>query len=308
MVHVSGTDAGQPPPPMLETRSLATTLVPGPVAYQALLPNGYASSEKVYPLLICLHGGIGGQDLMHQLLPVFQAMWTTDALPDMVVAAPQAGHSFYLDYQDGSQKWETFLITEFLADIRARYRVSPQRDRTLVSGISMGGMGALRLGLKYPDLFGAVVAWEPAIEPALEWADVKLEDRFWRSDEMLAARFGRPLDAAYWAANNPATLATARACSIRASGIPIYLEVGGDDVYGLHRGAEFLHRVLYNHAIRHEYRQVYGGDHIGPTIHPRLRDGLAFISRLLRPAPSDPRVGQLRELVATQKHRAGVVN
>jgi S-formylglutathione hydrolase len=287
----------------LATGRLATGLVPGPVDFQVLLPDGYASGTEAYPLLLCLHGGLGGQDLMRQLCPLVQEMGT---LAGMVIVAPRAGHSFYLDYRDGSQRWETFLVVELLPHIRSRYRICP--DRSLVAGISMGGMGALRLGLKYPDVFGGIVAWEPSIEPALTWADVKLEDRFWRSDEMLQVRFGQPLDEAYWAVNNPAFLAATQAEAIRSSGIRIYLEAGSDDVYGLHRGAEFLHRTLYDHGIPHEYRTVLGADHIGPTIVPRLRDGLAFIARLLCPDPPDPKVRLLRDLIAVQKRRAGITS
>ena len=291
---------------MIETNRLSTTLVPSPVEYRVLVPRDYASTSQAYALLLCLHGGIGGHDLFDNLVPVLQDMWRSRTLPELIAVAPDADHSFYLDYRDGSQKWETFLVGELLPHIRERYPVSRQRDQTLVSGVSMGGMGALRLGLKYLDIFGGVVAWEPSIEPAFAWNEVRLEDRFWRSTECMEARFGCPLDEAYWAANNPATIAVTHAGAIREAGIRIYLEVGADDVYGLHRGAEFMHRALYDRAIKHEYRYIYGADHIGPTILPRFRDGLGFVARILEPGIPDQRVQRLRELVAMQKRRTGV--
>lgn len=290
----------------IEGGELATALVPGPVPYRALIPDGPDAATISCPLMLCLHGGLGGHDLLEQVAPVFQDMWRSGALPQMIVAAPETGHSFYLDYRDGSQRWETFLTTELLPHLRKRYPVSHQRDRSLVAGISMGGMGALRLGLKYPDMFGVIVAWEPAIEPALAWREVRLEDRFWRSDEMMAIRFGRPFDEAYWAANNPATIAATNAEALRAADLRLYLEVGSDDVYGIDRGAEFMHRTLFDHGIKHEFRYVYGADHIGPTIAPRVRDGLAFVARILKPQKPDWRVTRLRELVVVQKRRAGV--
>jgi len=289
---------------MIEAGNLATSLVPGPVAFKALVPD--VTVGQGAPLFLCLHGGVGGHDLIDQLGRVAREMWAAAALPEMVIVAPETGASFYLDYRDGSQKWETFLMTELLPHVRAAYAPPGRSQNTLIGGISMGGMGALRLGLKYPDAFGAIIAWEPSIEPAYEWRNVKLEDRFYRSDEVMEARFGRPFDEVYWALNNPATIVKMNARAIRASGIRIYLEVGTDDAYGLCRGAEFLHRTLYDHDVRHEYRQVYGADHIGPTILPRLRDGLAFAARILRPPPPDARVSRLRELVDTQKRRAGL--
>jgi S-formylglutathione hydrolase len=304
VVHVSGESFAAKGSDVIETGHLATSLVPGPVAYKAIVPDGTAG--QALPLFLCLHGGVGGHDLIDQMGPVVRELWAAAALPDMAVAAPETGASFYLDYRDGSQRWETFVMKELLPHLRARYAPATRPQQTLVGGISMGGMGALRLGLKYPDAFGAIIAWEPSIEPAYEWRDVKLEDRFYRSDETMEARFGRPFDEAYWALNNPATIVKMNARAIRAAGIRIYLEAGTDDAYGLCRGAEFLHRTLYDHDVRHEYRQVFGADHIGPTILPRLRDGLAFAARILRPPPPDERVSRLRELVATQKRRAGL--
>ena len=86
----------------------------------------------------------------------------------MVVATPSAGRSFYMDYKDGSQKWETFLVTEFLDHLRAKYKVTRERRGTLLFGISMGGMGALRMGFKYPEKFAGLAAMEPGIDPATE--------------------------------------------------------------------------------------------------------------------------------------------
>jgi S-formylglutathione hydrolase len=292
---------------VLDTATLPTRLVPSPVTYRLLRPAAPAAAPGPAPaLMLCLHGGLGGADLLEQMAPTFQAMWTAAALPEMLVVTPEARQSLYLDYRDGSQRWETFIVTELLPHVRAVHGASRERGRTVVGGVSMGGLGALRLGLKHVGDFGVVVAWEPAIEPALCWTDVRLEDRFWRPQAMLEERFGRPLDEAYWADNNPATLVSRHAEAIRRSDVRIYLEAGTDDVYGLHRGAEHLHRLLYDRGVAHEYRSVYGADHVGATLDARFRDGLGFVARMLGPTAPDPRVTRLRELVAGQKRRAGL--
>ena len=289
---------------MNSAQKLPTSLVPGPVAYRVLTPP--TVSQGGLPLLLCLHGGMGGHAFFDMLAPIIGDMWLSGALPALVAVAPETGHSFYLDYRDGSEQWERFIVDELLPHLEACHGVSPRSSATLVCGISMGGLGALRLGIKHCERFGGSIAWEPAIEPAVAWRDVRLDDRFWRSADVMEARFGKPLDEDYWAANNPATLAHSRAQAIRDSGTKIYLEVGTDDVYGLFKGAEFLHRTLYELDIRHEYRCVLGADHIGASLPARLRDGLAFCAKVLDRTAPDARVARLRDLVAMQRRRAGL--
>ena len=170
----------------------------------------------------------------------------------------------------------------------------------------MGGMGSLRMAFKRLDLFGAVVSMEPGIEPAYAWKDVKLEDKFWRAPALLEERFGKPFDEAYWAANNPATIVRDNAQAVKASGIAIYIEVGSEDAFGLDRGTDFLHRTLYENGIRHEYRYVYGADHVGNSMNARIRDGLAFLKRITTPPSPDPQLDAVRKRIETWKRRAGL--
>ena len=119
------------------------------------------------PLLLFLHGGGSSSRFLASLQGVFASQWATQAIPELVVVTPSAGRSFYVDYRDGSQLWETFLRDELLPLVRERFNVGSEPAKTLVSGVSMGGMGSLRLAFKYPEAFGAVAALEPGIEPAL---------------------------------------------------------------------------------------------------------------------------------------------
>ena len=145
----------------------------------------------------------------------------------------------------------------------------------------MGGAGALRIGLKNPNRFGNIVALEPAIEPALEWKKVKREDKYHLGDSHYTQKFGDPVDETYWNKNNPSTIVTENVDEIRNSGIKIYIEVGTEDQFGLFRGVEFLHRVLFDNNIPHEYRYVYGADHYGPSFMERHINAWSFIKRMV---------------------------
>jgi S-formylglutathione hydrolase len=290
----------------LESGTLATRLVPSPVKYTVLHPPGAASAAGL-PLLLLLHGGDGDNAFLARFRSTLEAAWAAGELAPCLVVTPDADRSLYLDYFDGSQKWETFIVRELIPQLRAAYGLAAMRDKTVVSGVSMGGLGALRLGLKHPDVFGGLAALEAGIEPALRFADVKLRNNFQRNGRFLAARYGDPVDEAFWQANNPANIVIARRDALVASGLQIYLEVGDLDMFHLDEGNEFLHRVLWDHAIPHEYRQVHGADHLGRTLPGRLRDALKFLNaHVLNPMPPDDSYRAGKAAVEMMKRAAGV--
>ena len=67
---------------------------------------------------------------------------------------------------------------------------------------------------------------------------------------------------------------------------------------------EFLHRILWDHKIKHEYHLVRGADHVGRTIRPRAMEGLKFLARVLNPPPPDPEAEETRKRLAPLKKLA----
>jgi len=283
---------------------VSTNLVPGPVLYSVLLPDGYRESEQPFPLLLDLHGGGGDRRYLGQMQSVYEQLWRTDQLPPLVVATPSVTpRGLYMDFRDGSQKWETFLLGEFLEHLRETYNVSQRREGTYITGISMGGMGALRMAFKHPNVFAGVAAMEPGIEPVLRWDELRPKHRFWRSDRLFEIVFGRPVDTAYWEANHPAAIVESDPQRLRDSGLAIYLECGDRDLFWLYEGTEFLHQVLWRNQIRHEYHLVYDADHVGISIRPRKIESLKFFARLIAPKEPDPRTARVRRLFQRAKDR-----
>jgi len=280
---------------------MATTLVPGPLKYSVLLPEGYATSKEPFPLMLNLHGGGGTRDTLARMRKSFEEPWAAGTLPKMVVVTPSAERSFYMDYKDGSQKWETLLAGPFLEHLRAKYHVRKDARGTLLIGISMGGMGALRLGLKYPQTFGALAALEPGIEPALHWKDVLPRHRFWRGNALLETIYGKPFDEAYWEANNPPSIALKNRDAIIKAGLEIYLDCGDKDAFGLDEATEFMHQTLWKAKIPHEYHLVRGADHVGRSIGPRTKEALEFLGKTLAPQPPDVEAERLQRTLAPMK-------
>ena len=66
--------------------------------------------------------------------------------------------SWYIDSEDGRYPVETVIVKDLITHVDATRRTIAKKDGRMVAGFSMGGYGAMRLGLKYPEVFGAVGA------------------------------------------------------------------------------------------------------------------------------------------------------
>ena len=282
--------------------SVDTDLVPGPVEYAVLLPEGYGEGTEPFPLILNLHGGGGDREWLALTKPSYDDLWADGSLPPVVVATPSAGTSGYLNSADGTARWEDFIVDELLAHLRQAYRVRSDRQGTLVTGVSMGGQGSFLLGLKHPHVFGALAAVEGGAFPVLTRAEVKPKHLFFLPPEMRADWLSGP---DHFAANNPPSIVMADPERIRDSGLQIYLEVGDLDALWLYEGVEFLHKVLWDARIPHEYHLVRGADHVGPTLGPRFLEAQRFLGRVLVPPPPDPGVDAFREGQEAIKRQLG---
>ena len=230
--------------------SFETDLVSGGVKYQIVEPHPRGPGPL--PLLLALHGGNGHEGFADLLSSRLYRLWSKGEVPPCIVVVPHSGRSFWLNRHDGKANWETVLAGPFLDHCARTHDASPDPGKTLLLGISMGGMGVLRLAFRHPGRFAAVTALEPAIEPALRYKELRPENTFFRPPQVLGRLYGTPIDEAHWEANHPPAILHAQSGPIRESGLKLYLEVGNQDMLNLHQGAEFLHRQLWDFGIEHE--------------------------------------------------------
>jgi S-formylglutathione hydrolase FrmB len=253
------------------------------VRYCVYLPEGYDAGVKEqlakrYPLLYLLHGlgdneqtlfNSGGwtliDDLRHQ-----------NKLGDFLIVAPQGWRSFYINSADGSCLYSDFFLREFMPHVEGKYRVVPGRSGRAITGISMGGYGALRFAFAYPQLFSAVSAESAAL---ITDTPQKL-DAAMRSGHplatVLAAVFGNPIKVAHWDANNPFLLAEKDAAELRK--VAIYFNCGQHDDYGFEKGAARLNQELTSEHVPHQYRP-YSGDHSIEYFLSHFQEVMEFHSR-----------------------------
>lgn len=117
-------------------------------------PNTYKKSKMKFPVVYLLHGYSG--NYARWLTEAPQLKQKADEL-QMIFICPDGGYgSWYLDSPvDSSFKYEAFMIKELVPYVDAHYKTIPQKKYRAVTGLSMGGHGALYLSIRNKDVFGA---------------------------------------------------------------------------------------------------------------------------------------------------------
>lgn len=137
------------------------------VSFSALVPldnlpiPGQPTIEEVLPLkaLYLLHGYSGNHtDWLH-----FSRIRELSDKYKIAVFMPSGENNFYLDDEDKGQLYGEFLGKELVDFTRLMFPLSANREDTFIGGLSMGGYGAIRNGLKYAERFGRIIALSSAL-------------------------------------------------------------------------------------------------------------------------------------------------
>lgn len=129
------------------------------VGYSVVLPPGYASTNKRYPVVYWLHGGGGNECSSLFTAAAWRELFEAEKIQDVILVYPSGFRSGYMDHHDGKVMVETMIIRELIPRIDQRFRTINTRSGRAVHGSSMGSSGALRFVIKYPQLFCSAVAW-----------------------------------------------------------------------------------------------------------------------------------------------------
>ncbi len=193
------------------------------------LPPGYFQHKRRrYPVVYALHGySIGAEQWTHEIhVPqTIEGAFTLGAKP-MIVVLPDSktvyGGSMY-SRSETTGDFEEYVAHDVVAYMDAHYRTIPDRESRGLVGHSMGGYGALRIGMKYPSVFGALYVMSPCCllpRPAPN-PDSPQEKAF----EKAVAGMKSPADAADFSFFWKAQLATAAAWSPDPKNPPLYLDL-----------------------------------------------------------------------------------
>ncbi|MBI4978957.1 MAG: esterase family protein [Spirochaetes bacterium] len=114
--------------------------------------TGIAKGDS-FPVLYLLHGMSDDHSIWLRRTSIERYV----APLSLAVVMPAAGRSFYADMKHG-YKYETFIAKELPSIVRSFFPISSRREDTFIAGLSMGGYGAFRLAMTYPEQYAAAAS------------------------------------------------------------------------------------------------------------------------------------------------------
>ncbi|TFV94296.1 esterase family protein [Algoriphagus kandeliae] len=122
------------------------------------VPGSYFSGENHYPVLYLLHGGSGSFSDWHKKVTEPGLVPRLADQYQVIIVTPGVGPaSYYYDSpQMDSVKYESYMVKELIPFVDKNYRTLAKKESRAITGLSMGGHGAMMLAAKHPELFTAV--------------------------------------------------------------------------------------------------------------------------------------------------------
>jgi S-formylglutathione hydrolase FrmB len=252
------------------------------VHYCVQLPPDYdtkASPPRRYPVLYFLHGlGQNEQTLFSTGgWSVIEDLRRQHKISDFLVVAPEGKRTFYVNSPGNTFRYSDFFLQEFIPAIESRYRVRAGRKGRAITGVSMGGYGALRFAFAHPELFSAVSAQSAALITQTPQELSAAGHSGTPMGRLMGPAFGEPIDAAHWQQNSVFFLARKNQSGLRS--LAIYFNCGQQDDFGFEEGAAALDQQLRSEGIKHEYHS-YPGDHSLTYFLSHMGEIMEFHSRV----------------------------
>ncbi|MGI8565433.1 MAG: alpha/beta hydrolase [Pyrinomonadaceae bacterium] len=262
----------------VETVQFESKLVGAKLPYSVVLPPQYNSTEaraKSFPVLYLLHGLTGHYTdwLSKSKLAEHAARY------QIIVVTPEGNNGWYIDSNVApTDKYETYIIKELIPDVEKRFRAITARQGRAVAGLSMGGYGALKFGLKYPEMFTFAASLSGALGATSITPD----------DPQIAAWLKPSIERAYGKIDNPVRAANdvfkiiRELPAERVASLPyLYIDCGTEDF--LIGSNMRMAALLVERKIPHEYRQL-PGKHDWPYWDRQVQEVLKIMEQRLSPA------------------------
>lgn len=133
------------------------------------LPPDYDKTTGRYPVIYFLHGFTRSDSLLiaiNHFDKLMDKAISTGKIKPVIVVMPNEYTLYRGSFYTNSSltgNWADFTAIELVAYVDKNYRTIPDRKSRVIAGHSMGGHGAIKLGMLFPYVFANVYALSPAI-------------------------------------------------------------------------------------------------------------------------------------------------
>ncbi len=256
------------------TEKLLSNSMGREMPFRVVLPVGYGdegNAAKRYPVIYLLHGLTGNHTNWTDRVKLAEYGEAANA----IIVTPEGENGWYTDsVTKPSDRHESYIVKELIPEVDKRFRTIADRKNRVIAGLSMGGYGAIKFGLKYPEMFSLVGSFSGALGAAT-YPDSGRGDASLRS---LSTVFG-PADSETRKANDIFRMIR-EATPEQIKAFPfIYFDCGTED-FLFQNNRDFVD-LLIQKKVRHEYRQLPGG-HTWPYWDKQVQEFLAVADRNFR--------------------------
>jgi S-formylglutathione hydrolase FrmB len=214
-------------------------------------PNSYAKSKSNFPVLYLLHGAYGHFNDWLKKTPNKNVVKDLADQYNIIIVMPEGEtFSFYIDSPVNQEsQFETYITQEVIQKIDATYRTIANKNGRVITGLSMGGHGALYLSSKHPDLFCAAGSMSGAVDLNYMLTPEGIERTKTLFGPILGDEVLSPAAYKRYAVMD-------KIDAIKENKLPLYIDCGVDD-FLIENNRELHRRLVYN-KIPHEYTERPG--------------------------------------------------
>lgn len=263
---------------IIKNQVLKSSILKQDVKYNIYLPPNY-NPTKDYPVIYYLHGFGGNNNSSNRVMKTIDSLIIKNKFPQTIVIAPNGEKSWYIDDYAGNFKYSTMFIEEFIPSMKKQYLISNDISKTSIMGLSMGGFGALRFMMLYPNEFGICVSFMGAMNTKEQISQDSEEDYQKYLNNIYGENL-KPSERAndHFLNNNPIYIPERIDLEILKSK-KWYIQSCDNDYHSL-SNAE-LHIVFHKLKVKHEFRIIDGG-HNGNCVYDSMNEALEFIKINIR--------------------------
>jgi S-formylglutathione hydrolase FrmB len=130
-------------------------------AMNVILPGAHLGSGP-FPVFYLLHGLSDDESIWIRRTSIERYVDNTP----LIVVMPTTARGWYTDSRaDANRAYEKHIVSDVVSFVDRTFKTIPERKGRVVGGLSMGGYGAVKLALKYPDMFLSATSHSGAVAP-----------------------------------------------------------------------------------------------------------------------------------------------